>query len=76
MEIAMVLPEYRGNNLQSFFIRERLEMARKKGMKHVASTVSVENIHSLVNLKDEGFSIKKTTEKYGGRMRHLLLKNL
>ena len=76
MESAAVLPEYQGNRLQRRLISSAEAILATRGYQYALATVSPKNFYSLRNMLSCGYRIAKTTLKYGGLERHILLKSL
>ncbi|MBR3644713.1 MAG: hypothetical protein IKN57_14565 [Parasporobacterium sp.] len=76
IDTAAVLPEHRGNRLekQLFFAAEPI--LRAKGICNLICTISPDNLPSLKNAVNTGYRIIRTQEMYGGRKRHILLKEI
>ena len=76
MESAAVLPSWRGMGLQG----RLLKAAEKEllGGPHtlLMATVHPENRFSLENFLREGYEVKATVRRYGGLLRHVLLKDV
>ena len=76
IESEAVLPEYRGRGIQRLLLREAEKALLCRGYFFTMMTVSPENPYSLRNALALGYQIMLTKEKYGGLMRHILLKKL
>ncbi len=76
LESTIVHPDYRGNGLQRKTLKHALAIFDYLGYYHVCSTISPKNYHSLKNIMSGGLVIKKLKEKYGGKMRFILHRNL
>lgn len=76
MESAVVLPECRGAGLQQRMLVYAEEILSAQNYRYLMATVAPENTPSLHNLQKCGYKIVKTTEKYGGLCRHVLLKQI
>lgn len=74
MDSAAVRKKYRGNRLQGKMLEAAEEMLEKQKYPYLLCTVHPENCYSLNNMKNRGYQIMKTTECYGGLIRHILLK--
>lgn len=76
MESSAVLPSWRGMGLQ----KRLMEAAEKEllGGPHtlLMATVHPENRFSLENFLREGYEVKATVRRYGGLLRHVLLKDV
>lgn len=76
METAAILPEYRGQNLQYRTMMAAEKELKENGYRYLLCTVHPENRFSLHNVLKQGYQIKMTKEKYGGFLRHILLKEI
>lgn len=78
LEITCVLPEYRGNGLQkklgNLIMKEFIETSND--YRYLCCTVSPTNFPSLKDKLVQGILIAKLKEKYSGRIRYILLKDL
>lgn len=73
---VIVLPEYRGNNLQNILVNHLEERCRKLGIENVVAEVTFGNDYSLKNLEKSGYKIKTFYQKDENIKRHILLKEL
>lgn len=73
---VIVLPEYRGNNLQKILVTYLEEQAIKKGISNIVAEVTFGNTYSLNNLEELGYHIKTWYQKDENIKRHILLKKL
>ncbi|MGO4889702.1 GNAT family N-acetyltransferase [Anaerobacillus sp. MEB173] len=77
-EISCVLPEYRGNGLQkqlaSLIMKEFNQL--QHDYRYLCCTVFPTNFPSLIDKFTQEMLIAKITEKYSGRMRYVLFKDL
>ena len=73
---VIVLPEYRGNNLQKILVTYLEEQAIKKGISNIVAEVTFGNTYSLNNLEELGYQIKTWYQKDENIKRHILLKKL
>ncbi|WP_353892832.1 GNAT family N-acetyltransferase [Proteinivorax hydrogeniformans] len=71
-----VHPKYRGLGLQTFIGNYLGSIAKNQGFKHLMSTVSPDNFHSINNVFKQGYKIKKLTSKYGGKKRYIFYKEV
>ena len=76
MESAAVLPEFQGNHLQKRLISAAETILVSRGYHSALATVSPKNPYSLQNMLASGYRIAKTTLKYGGLERHIIIKPL
>lgn len=74
MDTVAVLPEYRGHNLQYRTMMAAEQELKDLGYRYLLCTVHPENRFSLRNVQKQGYEIMATKEKYGGFLRHILLK--
>lgn len=73
---VIVLPEYRGNNLQNILVNYLEKRAKEKDINNVIAEVTFENDYSLKNLQDLGYEIKTWYQKDENIKRYILLKKL
>lgn len=76
MDTVAVLPEARGHNLQFLLMHAVEEKLREMGYCYLTATVHPDNPYSLRNALKRNYKIMATKEKYGGYLRHVLLKDL
>lgn len=78
IESAAVRVEYRGNGIQNQLIEYACDyLSRNCGnIRYVMATVSPDNIPSLKSFAKAGFKIILTKEKYGGKLRHILMREI
>ena len=78
IESAAVRAEYRGNGIQKKLIEYACDyLCRKCGnIRYAMATVSPDNIPSLKSFEKAGFKIMLTKEKYGGKLRHILKREI
>lgn len=76
METAAVLPAYRGQNLQFQLMQAAEQDLREMGFGYLTATIHPDNQYSLRNALKQGYEIVCTKEKYGGYLRHILVKKL
>ncbi len=72
----IVLPEYRGNNLQKVLVNYLEKRARELGIRNIVAEVTFGNEYSLRNLQSLGYEIKNWYQKDKNIKRHILLKRL
>lgn len=73
MDTAAVHPDFRGQKLQ----QRLMEAAeRELGGRILLCTVHPDNRYSIQNVLNQGYTIEKTLEKYGGVVRCILRKDL
>jgi len=75
MDLAAVVPGYRGNKLHSKLLAEAEKEVTALGYRHLLCTVHPDNCYSLSNFVGLGYSVAATSLKYGGRLRHILYKS-
>ncbi|MCI5650164.1 MAG: GNAT family N-acetyltransferase [Fusicatenibacter sp.] len=76
MDSVAVLSEFRGHHLQYRLMQAAEADLKNQGMRYLMCTVHPENRYSLKNAQSQGYRIMATKEKYGGKLRHILLKDL
>ena len=75
LEIAMADPKFRGYHMHSRMCALCTQMLMEDGRtQFVMATVSPKNIPSKKAVEFAGLEVVLTKEKYGGHMRHILLK--
>ncbi|MGI6702845.1 MAG: hypothetical protein ACOX42_02225 [Clostridia bacterium] len=65
LETTIVLPEYRGNSLQSLTLQLAIPLVKDLGYGHLLCTVSPQNIYSLYNIMKNGLRVRALKKKYG-----------
>ena len=73
-ECAAVLPRHRGHGLERRMFAFAEECLRGTGIRTMSMTVSPDNPASLRSAEKAGFRKVLTREKYGGLLRHVLVK--
>jgi len=73
---VIVLPEYRGNNLQNSLVNYLEKRTKKLNIQDIVAEVTFENEYSLRNLQSLGYEIKNWYQKDKNRKRYILLKRL
>lgn len=76
LEVAYLLPEYRGRGLGRELGERNLRLAAAAGRYLVCATAFPENESSIKNLRSLGLSVVGEKEKYGGLKRLLFLRDL
>lgn len=76
MDSAAVLPKYRGNRLQYRLMQEAERDLRAMGYRYLLCTIHPDNRFSQANALRQGYKVVKTTKKYGGYLRDILMKTL
>ena len=74
MDSLAVLPAHRGQHLQQSLILCAEKILDYDDRPYRMATVSPSNLPSLKNFLACGYEIRATREKYGGYIRHILLK--
>ena len=72
----IVLPEYRGNNLQKVLVNYLEKRARELGIRNIVAEVTFGNEYSLRNLQSLFYEIKNLYQKDKNIKRHILLNRL
>ncbi|WP_368653184.1 hypothetical protein AB4Y30_16040 [Ornithinibacillus sp. 4-3] len=75
-EVSVVDPDYRGKRLQTqmgLYLFERIDTEK---FYHVCATVAPHNIPSLLDKLMLGMEIRALKEKYSGKLRYILYKDL
>lgn len=75
LESAAVLPAHRGHHLEERMIRFAEEQIPASRWPILLATVSPKNPASLISVQRNGYRIVCTKEKYGGLMRHIMMKD-
>lgn len=73
MESCAVLPEYRGNGLQSKLLK-MAESYLSDEIEELLTTVHPNNVASVTSLKQNGYTIRKQLLLYGGLPRFVMSK--
>lgn len=76
MDSAAVLPKYRGNHLQCRLMQTAEKELAALGYRYLLCTVHPDNRFSKGNALRQGYQVMKTTEKYGGYLRDILMKEI
>lgn len=79
LDTIVVHPSYRGNHLQQQLISYTLEVAQNendRSIQYILTTVSPENKYSLHNVQAMGFEVLMQKQKYGGKERFILCREL
>ena len=74
METAAVLPEHRGHGLERRMLAFAEERLAGSAFRYLMATISPDNPPSLRSAQKCGYHILTTKEKYGGHLRHILMK--
>lgn len=73
---VIVLPDYRGNNLQNILVEHVENRARELGIYNMVAEITFGNVYSLNNFKKAEYEIKSWYQKDENIKRHILLKRL
>lgn len=76
VDSVAILPEYRGRHLQSSLLKAAEERLKAEGYRFMMCTVHPENYYSRDNMEKHGFETVCRKEKYGGRIRYIMMKEL
>lgn len=76
MESAVVLPEYRGNHLQSKMMQYAEQVIDTSRFCYLMATASPDNPASCKCMESNGYALIATKEKYGGLMRRIYYKKI
>lgn len=76
MDSVAIFQNYRGHQLQVRLMQAAEEELRQMGYRFLLCTVHPENRFSKANIEKQGYNVVKTTVKYGGYPRDILLKDL
>lgn len=74
MESCCVREEYRGSGMEKDFLRIAEQCIDGKKYKYLMGTVSPSNAASVKSFEDCGYQVVRTQEKYGGLLRHIMMK--
>lgn len=75
IDSVAILPEYRGRHLQAFLM-EDAERRLEAGYQYMMCTVHPDNCFSRDNMIRQGFRFICRKEKYGGRVRDIMMKEI
>ena len=76
MDVAAVDPDYRGMGLQKRLMKLGEADAKALGYRYLMCTIHPDNAPSLKSALSLGYRVVQTKEKYGGKLRHILLKEV
>lgn len=76
VKLIIVRPQYRGNGLQFELIKRLSAHAKECGFTWLSATVAPSNPWSKINFEKCGFKQVKVLQKYGGKQRLLLAKQI
>lgn len=74
MDIGAVAPEHRGHRLEQRMLLFAEDQLQRTDYVHLLCSVSPHNPASLHSVQKCGYQIMLTKDKYGGHLRHILLK--
>ena len=76
METCVVHPNYRGNHLEARLMKEAIRILDQTNYHHLLGTVHPDNTPSLKAFLNNDFHIAKTLKKYGGKLRHIMYRQI
>ena len=76
METCVVHPKYRGHHLESRLMKNAIILLNETDYRHLLGTVHPDNIPSLKAFLTNDFHIEKTLKKYGGKLRHIMYREI
>ncbi|MDE6107297.1 MAG: GNAT family N-acetyltransferase, partial [Oscillospiraceae bacterium] len=76
MESAAILPEFRGRGIQKKLISAAEARVAALGYRYSLCTVHPDNLPSFRSLVSLGYQVAETKLKYGGKLRHIMKKEL
>ena len=76
MDTAVVAEGWRGLGLQHRLMQACEKELSHRGWEYLLATVHPDNIYSLNNARKGGYEVMATKEKYGGKLRHIMMKKL
>lgn len=76
VDTVCVRPAFRGHGLQKRLVAEGEKEMRRRGVVHSLATVHPDNVASLSSMLALDYQIVATKEKYGGLLRHVLVKRV
>ena len=76
METAVVSPAFQGRGIQRLLMAEAELRLTSRGYLYCFGTVHPNNAASLATFQSLDYSIVLTKEKYGGKLRHIMRKDL
>lgn len=76
MESAAILPRFRGRGIQKKLIAAAEERVAALGYRYSLCTVHPDNLPSFQSLVTLGYQVAATKLKYGGKLRHIMKKEL
>ena len=76
IQFIVVHPYFRGNSLQNKIAKYLLSIVKEMNYQYVLGTISPDNYYSLKNMLQLGFVIRELKEKYGGKLRYIIYKDI
>ena len=76
MESLLVSPSFRGQGIGKQLMAQGEKILVAQGYIHLMATVHPENMGSLKTMLSLGYEIIMTKEKYGGKTRHIMKKEV
>ena len=76
MESAAILPQFRGKGIQKKLITAAEACVAELGYRYSLCTVHPDNLPSLRSLLSLRYEVADTRLKYGGKLRHIMKKEL
>lgn len=76
MDTVVVLPAYRGHGLQGQLMQKAEADLTQAGYRYLLCTIHPDNQYSMNHALKLGYKVVKSTRKYGGLPRNILLKTL
>ena len=76
MDSASVLLAHRGHGLERRMLTFAEQLLDSTQYQYAFATVAPQNLASLKSLEKNGYRVMVTKEKYGGRMRCIMMKEL
>lgn len=76
MDVACVLPTYRGYGLQKKLMLHAEKHLKEQGYRYLCCTIHPENKYSLNSATALGYEVQTICEKYGGYLRAVLKKDI
>lgn len=76
MESAAILPQFRGRGIQKKLLAAAGGRVRQMGFQYSLCTVHPDNLPSFNSLLSLGYQVAATKLKYGGKLRHIMKKEL
>ena len=76
MDTAVVAEGWRGLGLQAKLMDACEKELSHRGWEYLLATIHPDNIYSLNNALNGGYQVMATKEKYGGKLRHIMMKKL